>query len=162
MREITRGFFDRNSTVCETALTDSLSCYIQKLCSPEESILTGTVEQRMDRVLHLAAAIYGLALAYNRPFGHPENRKPLRLLQKLIESTILVGWKDLPGALLWALLVGTAAERDSGEEKIITRYLANICLYVGVRHWDAVKEILTKFLAIEDLLDERMGRPSRD
>ena len=124
-------------------------------------MLTGTVEERMRQALRMTSRIYALALVHDVPFAHPSNRNALRILQRMLESTILVGWTDLPGALLWVLLVGAAAERGQGEGNILTAYLSTTCTYMGFRHWDAVREILVRFLAVEDQLDARAGRQTR-
>ncbi len=164
MRRLTRAFsdLDENSSLDQQGLRDSLASYTQDLYSPEQAILTGTVEEKMSQALHITSRIYALALVHDVPFGHPNNRKALQILQQLLESTILVGWTDLPGTLLWVLLVGAASERDYGEGNIIVGYLSAICNYIGLRHWDAVREILVKFMAVEDKLDARAGRPARD
>ena len=165
MRRLTRAFSDHeeNSGLDQQGLRDSLASYTQEdLYSPEQTILTGSVEEKMSEALHITSRMYVLALVHDVPFGHPNNRRALQILQQLVESTILVGWTDLPGALLWVLLVGTAAERDLGEGNIIAGYLSAICNYVGFRHWDAVREILITFLAVEDKLDGRAGRLARE
>ena len=163
MRRLTRAFseHDENSSLDQQDLRDSLASYTQDLYLPEQSIFAGTLEEKISEALYITSRIYALALAYDVPFGHPRNRKALKTLQQLLESTILVGWTNLPGVLLWVLLVGAAAERDHGEGNIIAGYLAAICNYIGMRHWDAVREILITFLAVEDRLDARVGRPAR-
>ncbi len=163
MRRLTRAFsdHDEDSSLDQQGLRHSLASYTQDLYSPEQAILTGTVEGKMSEALHITSRLYALALLHDVPFDHPNNRKALRILQQLLESTILVGWTNLPGVLLWVLLVGAAAERDQGEGNIIAGYLAAICTYIGLRHWDAVREILETFLAVEDKLDARAGRLAR-
>lgn len=160
MRQLTRAFCDQdeNSSLDQQGLRDSLASYTQDIYSPEQAILAGTVEEKMSEALHIACRLYALALLHDVPFGHPNNRKALQILQQLLESTVLVGWTDLPGVLLWVLLVGAAAERDHGEGNVIAGYLSAICNYIGMRHWDAVREILVTFLAVEDKLDARAGR----
>ncbi|KAK0510174.1 hypothetical protein JMJ35_007568 [Cladonia borealis] len=163
MRRLTRAFcnHDENSSLDQPGLRDSLSSYTQDIYSPEQAILIGTVEEKMSEAIYITCRLYALALLHDVPFGHSNNRKSLLLLQQLLESTILVGWTDLPGVLLWVLLVGAAAERDHGEGNVIAGYLAAVCNYIGMRHWDAVREILVTFLAIEDKLDARAGRLAR-
>ena len=164
MRRLTRAFtdHDENSSLDQQGLRDSLASYTQDLYSPEQAILTGTMEEMMSEALHITSRIYALALLHDIPFGHPNNRKALQSLQQLLESTILIGWTDLSGALLWVLLVGAAAERDLGEGNIIAGYLTAICNYIGLRYWDPVREILETFLAVEDKLDARAGRLARE
>ena len=163
MRRLTRAFSDHNgnSSLDQQGLRDSFPSCTQDLYTPEQAVPTGTVEEKMSQALRITSRIYALALIHDVPFGHPSNRKALQLLQRLIESTILVGWTDLPGALLWVLLVGTALERDQGEGNILTAYLSTTCHYIGFRHWDLVRDTLVTFLAIEDKLDARAGRPAR-
>ena len=163
MRRLTRAFcdHDENSSLDQPGLRDSLASYTQDIYSPEQAILTGTVEEKMNEAIHITCRLYALALLHDVPFGHSNNRKSLLILQQLLESTILVGWTELPGVLLWVLLVGAAAERDHGEGNVIAGYLAAVCNYIGMRHWDAVREILVTFLAIEDKLDARAGRLAR-
>lgn len=163
MRRLTRAFSDHNenSSLDQQALRDSFPSCTQDRYTPEQVILTGTVEGRMSQALCITSRVYALALVHDVPFGHPSNRKALQLLQRLVESTILVGWTDLPGALMWVLLVGTALERDQGEGNILTAYLSTTCHYIGFRHWDVVRDTLVTFLAIEDKLDARAGRQAR-
>lgn len=163
MRRLTRAFSDHkeSSSLDLQGLRDSLPSCTQDFHTPEQTILTGTVEERMSQALHITSRVYALALVHGVPFGHPSNRKALQPLQLLLESTILVGWTELPGALLWVLLVGTALERDQGEGNVLTAYLATTCNYIGLRHWDVVRDTLVTFLAIEDKLDARVGRPAR-
>ena len=163
MRRLTRAFSDHDEdpSLDQQDLRDSVASYTQDLYSPEQSIFTGTVEERISEAIHITSRIYTLALLHDVPFGHPRNLKALQTLQQLLESTILVGWTDLPGVLLWVLLVGAAAERDHGEGNVIAGYLAAICNYIGMRHWDAVREVLITFLAVEDKVDARAGRPAR-
>lgn len=163
MRRLTRAFcdHDEHSSLDQQGLRDSLASYTQDLYSPEQAILTATVEEKMSEALHITSRIYTLALLHDVPFGHPNNRQALQILQQLLESTVLVGWTDLSGALLWVLLVGAAAERDQEEDHTIAGYLTAICNYIGLRHWDGVREILETFMAVEDKLDARAGRRAR-
>ena len=163
MRRLTHAFSDLNgnSSLDQQGLRDSFPSCTQDLYAPEQAILTGTVEEKMSQALRITSRIYALALIHDVPFGHSSNRKALQHLQRLIESTILVGWTDLPGALLWVLLVGTALERDQKEGNILTAYLSTTCHYIGFRHWDLVRDTLMTFLAVEDKLDARAGRPAR-
>ena len=160
MRRLTRAFVDHNenSSLDQQGLRDSLPSCTEDLYTAEQAMLTGTVGERMSQAIRITSRIYVLALVHNVPFAHPSNHKALRILQRLLVSTILVGWTDLPGALLWVLLVGAAAERGQGEGNIFPAYLSTTCTYMGFRHWDAVKEILVTFLAVEDKLDTRAGR----
>ena len=164
MRRLTRAFYDhdKDSSLDQPGLRDRLASCTQDIYSPQQTTLTGTVEEKMSEAIHITCRLYALALLHDVPFGHSNNRTSLLTLQQLLESTILVGWTDLPGVLLWVLLVGAAVERDHGEGNIIAGYLAAICNYIGMRYWDAVEEMLVTFLAIEDKLDTRAGRLARE
>ena len=121
-----------------------------------------SINYRMYESLYLASIIYTRALSRDIPFGHPTNLSNMLLLREALEPTLLVGWRDLPGALLWVLLVGTAAEREGGEGNALAVNLSSTCNCIGFRHWDTVREILQRFMAIEKKVDERASRASGD
>ena len=121
-----------------------------------------SINYQMYQSLYLAGLIYTRALSHDIPFGHPTNLSNMLLLRETLEPTLLVGWRDLPGALLWVLLVGTAAEREGGEGNSLAVNLSSTCNCIGFRHWDTVREILQRFMAIEKKLDERASRASGD
>ena len=160
MHELTRLFDNHRS---EASLYDlGFRSFERSLYPDHQAMTSDSIDDKMHQCLWLAGRIYTRTLTNDIPFGHPSNLATLGLLRKSLKPTLLGGWRDLPGALLWVLLVGTAAERDCREGNFLAGCLSSTCLYIGFRHWDAVRDILERFMAIEDKVDERANRAPRE
>ncbi|KAK3172394.1 hypothetical protein OEA41_005715 [Lepraria neglecta] len=154
--ETHHGDASLHDTGITTALTPANESFYSDYCQET------SINYQMYQSLYLAGLIYTRALSRDIPFGHPTNLSNMLLLRETLEPTLLVGWRDLPGALLWVLLVGTAAEREGGEGNALAVNLSSTCNCIGFRHWDTVREILQRFMAIEKKVDERASRASGD
>lgn len=105
----------------------------------------------------LAGLIYFRALYYNIPFASPENTVFMQDLRKSLQTTITEGWNGVPGALIWALLVGTAAERSDADEVFLAGHLSTTCISL-VPFGHDIAHLLKKFLLLERLVEEKASR----
>ena len=109
----------------------------------------------LEESCRLASLIYFSALVDNIPFNSHLNKSTLDRLGKTIERSVLGGWNQAPGLLLWVLLVGTVAEREREDDMFFAGHLSTTCLCVGVRHFEDVRNMLVKFIWIQRMVQER-------
>lgn len=105
----------------------------------------------------LAGLIYFRALYYNIPFTSQENTIFMQDLRASIQATITEGWKGVPGALIWALLVGTAAGRSNADDMFLSGHLSTTCISL-VPFGHDIAQLLKHFLLLERLVDEKASR----
>ncbi len=105
----------------------------------------------------LAGLIYFRALFHNVPFASPKNAVLMHDLRASLQSTITEGWNGVPGLLVWALLVGTAAERTNTTEVFMAGHLSTTCLSLLPLGHD-VAQILKHFLWLERVVEEKASR----
>ena len=103
--------------------------------------------------------IFFRALYYNKPFASHDNFDTLQRLRASIEKTILGGWDHFAGILIWALLVGTAAERESAE-RTFAEHLSKTCCAIGGRSAEDLKITLQKFIDVESLVEAKAAQLS--
>ena len=115
---------------------------------------TNYISDNLHESLRLTGWIYYRALVCNVPFSDNANLEDAVRLKITIEATVLTGWIDIPGALLWVLLVGTAALRGKPEGFVVSGHLSTSALCVGVRHWLPVRRMLEKFVVLEKMVEE--------
>lgn len=108
----------------------------------------------------LAGLIYFRALYHNIPFSSSENTGLMQALQTSLETIFVDGWNGVPGVLLWALLIGTAAERSNSADAFLAGHLSITCLSLVTLGHD-VSEILKRFLWLEKAVEEKASRLSR-
>lgn len=156
MNEVTQMY---EETYSENYLGDS--AYLERCASIELSLnsrpLAADANNKDDHIYEacqLAALIYLRALLHNVTFGSPVNSRITHNLKASLASSILYGWNDIPGVLLWILLVGTAADRSNSEDAFFAGHLSSTaqCLVPFLRN---VQKILKKFYWIENVVDER-------
>lgn len=111
------------------------------------------IKDNLNEAIRLAGWIYYRALVRNFRFDDEANLDDARKLRDCIEATALVGWTNYPGALLWVLLVATAALRAQPEGFIVSGHLSTSTLSIGVRQWLPVRRMLEKFRLIEAMVD---------
>lgn len=111
------------------------------------------IRENINEAIHLAGWVYYRALVCNVRFDDEANLEDARNLKDCIEATALTGWIDFPGALLWVLLVATAALRTQPEGFVVSGHLSTSTLSIGVRHWLPVRRMLEKFRLIEAMVD---------
>ena len=112
------------------------------------------IKDCLSEAIRLAGWIYYRALIRNVRFDDEVNLEDARNLKFYIEATAITGWTELPGALLWVLLVAAAALRSQPEGFVVSGHLSTSTLCVGVRHWLPVRRMLEKFMLIEALVDQ--------
>lgn len=166
LRELTTLFESHHGepSLHDEGLTAALTpANITSSSSHGHEAASSSLNHQMCQSLYLASLIYVRAICHDIPFGDSINLDTIQLLRQTLRPTLLVGWRELPGALLWVLLVGMAAERDRGMGNMLAGYTSMICHCIGFRHWGAVREILQRFMAIEAKVDRRAAsRVSRD
>ena len=123
---------------------------------PSMNILDGyPADKEVYECCRLAALIYFRAVVYSVPFNKPVNKPLLGRLRTSIQRSVLGGWDQAFGVLIWVLLVGTAAERQDPTPWVSAGFLSLTCCGVGVRHPHDVRSLLWKFRWIEKIVDER-------
>lgn len=105
----------------------------------------------------IAGLIYFRALYHNTPFTSPENTVCMQDLRKSLQTTITEGWNRVPGALIWALLVGTAVERSDADGVFLAGHLSTTCISL-VPFGHNIAQLLKKFLLLERLVEEKASR----
>lgn len=105
----------------------------------------------------LAGLIYFRALYHNIPFTSPENTIFTQDLQASLQTTITEGWNGVPGALIWVLVVGTAAKRSDTDVVFLAGHLSTTCISL-VPFGHDVAQLLKQFLLLERLVDEKASR----
>lgn len=105
----------------------------------------------------LAGLIYFRALYHNIPFTSQENTIFMQGLRESIQATITEGWKGVPGALIWVLLVGTATGRSNADDMFFPGHLSTTCISL-VPFGHDIAQLLKKFLLLERLVDEKASR----
>lgn len=105
----------------------------------------------------LAGLIYFRALYYNIPFTSQENAIFMQDLRTSIQATITEGWNGVPGALIWTLLVGTAAGRSNADDMFLSGHLSTTCISL-VPFGHDIAQLLKQFLLLERLVDEKAIR----
>ena len=156
MHDLTQMF---EETYTENSLADSI--YMDRCVSIERSLDslpfatdTHSKDDQIYEACRLAALIYFRALVHNVSFGSPINSQIMQNLRFSLASSILCGWNDVPGVLIWTLLVGTAADRSGTEDVFFAGHLSTTsrCLLPLLHN---VSKVLKKFLWIESVVDER-------
>ena len=105
----------------------------------------------------LAGLIYFRALYHNIAFASPENTVFMQGLRASLQTTIAEGWNGVPGALIWALLVGTAAERSDADDVFLAGHLSTMCISL-VPFGHNIAQLLKRFLLLERLAEEKSSR----
>ena len=156
MHDLTQMF---EESYLENSLGDSI--YMDRCSAIERSLNSRpfTTETRSKDDLtyeacRLAALIYTRAILHNIPFGSPANSQIAQHLKFSLAGSILNGWNDIPGVLLWILLVGTAADRTDGGDAFFAGHLSTTsrCLLPLLYN---VQKFLKKFHWIESVVDDR-------
>lgn len=101
-----------------------------------------------------AALIYYRALCHNVPFASAANTALVQKLRAALENTVADGWNGVPGVWVWALLIGTAAERTNTKDVFLAGHLSTICLSL-VQMGHDVAELLKHFLWLEKAVEEK-------
>lgn len=107
----------------------------------------------------LAGLIYFRALYHSIPFTSQENTIFMQDLRTSVQATITEGWNGVPGALIWALLVGTAAGRSNADDMFFSGHLSTTCISLVPSGHD-IAQLLKQFLLLERLVDEKASRLS--
>ena len=106
----------------------------------------------------LAALIFLRATNYLIPFYDRTNQSLMRKLRSALEKSPLeTCWHNLPGALMWPLLVGGAAALRDKERSFFMAHLVRVAMCIGPFVWMDMQESIMKFLWIEGLF-EGVGR----
>lgn len=108
-----------------------------------------------------AALIYLRALYHNVPFGSSANTELVQNLRTSLENTVADSWHGVPGVCVWALLIGTAAERTNTTDVFLAGQLSTICLSL-VQMGHDVAELLKHFLWLEKAVEEKASRSAQD
>lgn len=150
-------------TYPETNIADS--AYVDQCASIEHDLesmpfMTDT-DSKADHIYEacrLAALIYLRALVHNIPFGNLANSQLMQTLRFSVSSSIFDEWNEIPGVLLWVLLVGTAAARNSTENVFFAGQLSTTsrCLLPLLCN---VQKVLQKFMWVESVVDDRATNP---
>ena len=106
-----------------------------------------------------AALIYLRALYHNVPFASPANTELAKNLRSSLDNTVADGWNGVPGVFVWALLIGTAAERTNAKDMFLAGHLSPICLSL-VQMGHDVAELLKHFIWLERAVEEKASRLS--
>lgn len=101
-----------------------------------------------------AALIYFRALYHNVPFASSANSALVQTLRTLLENTVADGWNGVPGVWVWALLIGTAAERTNTKDVFLAGNLSTICLSL-VQMGHDVAGLLKHFLWLEKMVENK-------
>ncbi|MCJ1268824.1 hypothetical protein MMC22_008712 [Lobaria immixta] len=104
-----------------------------------------------------AALIYFRALYHNVPFASSANNALVQNLRASLENTFADGWKGVPGVWIWALLIGTAAERTNTKDVFLAGHLSTICLGL-VQMGHDVAELLKHFIWLEKAVEDKASR----
>lgn len=121
---------------------------------PANDALSSLPGDHVYEACRVASLIYLRAIMHNIPFTNPANFPLMRDLRSALENSILHGWSGFPGALLWTLLIGAAAERMDSEEVFFAGHLSTTSKCI-VLLWNDVQTVLKKFLWIEGVMEER-------
>ncbi|KAI9717674.1 MAG: hypothetical protein M1812_004619 [Candelaria pacifica] len=103
----------------------------------------------------LSSLIYLRATNYLVPFHDRSNQSLMRKLRSALQKSDLDScWHNLPGALMWPLLVGAAAAlRASRERSFFMAHLVRVALCIGPFVWLDMQHSIMKFLWIEGLFE---------
>lgn len=119
--------------------------------------LTALPHDQVYEACRFAALIYLRALYHNVPFASPANTELVKNLRSSLENTVADGWNGVPGVLVWALLIGTAAERTNAKDMFLAGHLSPICLSL-VHMGHDVAELLKHFIWLERAVEEKASR----
>ena len=142
----------------KTGPNETLSSSSKRLCQCLESGSPG--KDPTYEACRLAGLIYFRALYQNVNFASSENTELMQALRRSLETIFVDGWNGVPGVLLWALLIGTAAERTNTADAFLAGHLSITCLSLVTLGHD-VTEILQRFLWLEKAVEGKAKRFSR-
>ncbi|KAI9760627.1 MAG: hypothetical protein M1835_000139 [Candelina submexicana] len=102
----------------------------------------------------LASLIFLRATNYLVPFCDRSNQSLMRKLRAALEKSELDNcWHNLPGALMWPLMVGAAAALRDRERSFFMAHLVRVAMCIGPFVWMDIQESIMKFLWIEGLFE---------
>ncbi|MCJ1262409.1 hypothetical protein MMC22_002279 [Lobaria immixta] len=104
-----------------------------------------------------AALIYSRALYHNVPFASSTNNTLVQNLRASLENTVADGWNGVPGVWIWALLIGTAAERTNTKDAFFAGHLSTICLSL-VQMGHNLAGLLKHFIWLEKAVEDKASR----
>lgn len=119
--------------------------------------LSATPQDQVHEACRFAALIYFRALYHNVPFTSSTNTALVQSLRASLEKTVAESWNGVPGVLVWALLIGTAAERANTKDVFLAGHLSTICLSL-VQMGHDVAELLKHFLWLEKAVESKASR----
>ncbi|MCJ1470678.1 hypothetical protein MMC07_009325 [Pseudocyphellaria aurata] len=119
--------------------------------------LSALPQDQVYEACRFAAMIYLRALYHNVPFGSPANSELVHNLRTSLENTVADRWHGVPGVCVWALLIGTAADRTNTTDVFLAGHLSTICLSL-VQMGHDVAELLKHFLWLEKAVEEKASR----
>lgn len=111
-------------------------------------------QDQVHEACRFAALIYYQALYHNVPFASSANTALVQNLRASLENTVADGWKGVPGVWVWALLIGTAAERTNTKDVFLAGHLSTICLSL-VQMGHDVADLLKHFLWLEKAVEKK-------
>lgn len=115
------------------------------------------LHDQVHEACRFAALIYFRALFHNIPFASTANTALVQSLRASLENTVVDGWNGVPGVLVWALLIGTAAERANTKDVFLAGHLSTICLSL-IQMGHDVAELLKHFIWLEKMVEQKASR----
>jgi hypothetical protein len=130
-----------------------MSCWIERriLCLPSQSEPVASASSPSSAVYECCratAALYSTAVVYSLPFDRQWHLPFLVQLRCVFARSDLLTSTDpaIADVVLWSLCVASIASSASLQEVWFQKSFCQVCFRRGLRHWDAVQEVLTRFV----------------